>query len=256
MMNSPVPNARSDGSIDPGRQDLARRSERLSTAMREFEALSLAVSHDFRVPLRFVEATLRKMSDGMRDIDAESRRDVLAMRGALSQISRMIFDLEELCTAATRSWELEPVDMEAMVREIWTAIPQAQGLAFTLGKLPSARGDRGMLSIVWRHLLANAAARCADSPGPCVEVTGGGSPAFSIYSVRDNGTHLALNSAGKLNHSFEQVQVQSKHAGAGVALAIVQRIVTRHRGSVWVESGSDRGAVFQFSIGEVQEDAP
>jgi signal transduction histidine kinase len=32
----------------------------------------------------------------------------------------------------------------------------------------------------------------------------------------------------------------------------VQRIVTRHRGNVWVEIAPDRGAIFQFSIGEVQ----
>jgi len=253
-MSFPARNHRMTSSDDSDRhyRDLARRTERLTTAMREFETLSLAVSHDFRMPLRFIGTTLRTLAEGRREIDAESRRDVLAMRSALAQVDKMMSDLDELCRAGSQELTLEPVDMEAMVREVWATMPAAQGIAFTLGRLPAALGDRAMLRVVWRHLLGNAVARCADRPNPRVEVTGGGSASFAVYSVHDNGSHLALHFTGKLYHSFEQVQEQSTQPGTGVSLAIVQRLVTRHRGHVWVEASAEKGAFFQFSVGEVQ----
>ena len=70
--------------------------------------------------------------------------------------------------------------------------------------------------------------------------------------MRDNGAELALHFTGKLTYAFEQIQKQSQHPGTGVALAIVQRIVTRHRGNVWVDTAADKGAFFQFSIGEIE----
>ena len=72
--------------------------------------------------------------------------------------------------------------------------------------------------------------------------------ASTVYSVSDNGTDLELDYAGKLLYVLEQIQKQSQPPGTGVGLAIVQRIVTRHRGNVWVEAHQGKGALFQFSL--------
>jgi len=241
---------------DPDRlnRDLARRTERLTTAMREFETLSLAVSHDFRMPLAAIETTVRTITSGRRDLDAETRRGMQMIGGAVAHLEALIENLAGLCRVASRPMDLQRVDMEDLAREAWTATPRAQGIAFSLGRLPATRGDREMLKLAWMNLFTNALARCADHPHPLVEVTGGGSADFSVYSVRDNGAELVLHFTGKLSYAFEQIQKQSQHPGTGVALAIVQRIVTRHRGNVWVDSAPGKGTIFQFSIGEIDPD--
>lgn len=236
--------------------NLARRAERLTTAMREFETLSLAVSHDFRLPLRAIETTLRSLTESRRPLDPETRRELQGIRAAVAHIEALIDNLAGLYRVASRPMDLQSVDMDALAREAWSETPRTRPVAFNLGKLPRARGDREMLKLVWLNLFTNAIARSADQPHPLVEVTGGGSTDFSVYSVRDNGAELALHFTGKLFYAFEQIQQQSQHPGTGVALAIVQRIVTRHRGSVWVDTGADKGAFFQFSIGEIEPDPP
>jgi light-regulated signal transduction histidine kinase (bacteriophytochrome) len=232
--------------------DLIRRNERLVTAMREFETLSLAVSHDFVQPMHVIDATLRNVVTRSRSLDDETRNEVRVMQDALRHMEALVKNLTALCHAASKPMELQAIDMEAMVRDAWAATAHPRDAVLVVGRLPTARAAPAMLRLVWTNLLANAVARCTEARDARIEVTGGGANGLAIYSVRDNGPDLQLHFTGKLYHAFEQVQKQSPHPGTGVALAIVQRIVTRHRGNVWVETAPDRGAIFQFSIGEVE----
>jgi light-regulated signal transduction histidine kinase (bacteriophytochrome) len=237
---------------DPDYRDFSRRARRLTAALREFESLSLAVSHDFRVPLRMINEAARAISEARSSsVDPETRRGVRAVRDGLGLIEAMMADLDEFCCSGVRPLALEVVDMQALVCDVWKRLDRREGISFAVGRLPAARGDREMLRIVWRHLLGTAAARCASGHGR-IDVNGSDGAAFSVYSVHDNGTDLALDFPGKLHHSFEQIQMQSMHPGSGVALAIVQRLVTRHRGNVWVEASPEKGTLFQFSIGEAE----
>jgi len=237
---------------DPDYRDLSRRARRLTAALREFESLSLAVTHDFRVPLGMIDEATRALAAAQAAGDPEMGRGLRAVRDGLGLIASMMDDLDEFCRTGVRPLSLETVDMQALVREVWERLRRREGITLIMEKLPPARGDREMLRIVWRHLLASAAARCETGHGR-IEVNGGDGAAFSVYSVRDNGNELALDFPGKLNQSFEQILAQSAHPGSGVALAIVQRLVTRHRGNVWVEASAQKGIFFQFSIGEPEE---
>jgi light-regulated signal transduction histidine kinase (bacteriophytochrome) len=235
---------------DVGRanHDLIRRTERLAAAMREFETLSLAVAHDFQAPLDAIDGTARAMGEGGHALHPSTAQGVLAIRENVAAMQAMIGNLLELCHVAGKPMELEPTDMEALTRAAWAGIENSERVEFNLGKLPVVQGHRGMLELVWANLLSGAARRSRRHPRPSVEVTGGESGEFAVYSVSDNGTGLDLDYTGKLFYAFEQLQKQSDDPGTGVGLAIVQRIVTRHRGHVWVEARRQKGAIFQFSL--------
>jgi len=227
-------------------RDLTRRSERLAAAMREFETLSLAVMHDFRMPLDAIEKRLLALAAG--SLDAAASQNVLAIRDSIAVMDAMIGNLRDLYLLARGPLELETVDMGAMAVAAWEEIDHPKGVDFHIGTLPEVRGHREMLNLVWINLLRGAVRRSLSNEYPRVEVTGGGSGEYAVYSVHDNGTSLALEYAGKLFYVFEQIQLQTDEPGTGVELAIVQRIVTRHRGNIWVDAHRHKGAVFQFSL--------
>jgi signal transduction histidine kinase len=70
-----------------------------------------------------------------------------------------------------------------------------------------------------------------------------------IYHVRDNGPGFDMEHADKLFAPFQRLPGSEGRSGFGVGLATVERIVERHGGRIWGESGAGKGATFYFTLG-------
>ena len=59
--------------------------------------------------------------------------------------------------------------------------------------------------------------------------------------MRENGVGVPADELPRLFTVFAR-------AGAGVGLATCRRIVERHGGEMWAESGADRGTAISFTL--------
>jgi light-regulated signal transduction histidine kinase (bacteriophytochrome) len=81
-----------------------------------------------------------------------------------------------------------------------------------------------------------------------IEIFGYTKNATTTIAIRDNGIGFSMDLKDKLFTAFKRLHSEEQYEGAGVGLAIVERIIKRHNGTVWAESKEDQGSTFYFTL--------
>jgi len=118
-----------------------------------------------------------------------------------------------------------------------------------INPLPGCYGNSSMIKQVWLNLIGNAIKYSSKKLNPRIEIGCKEDESFMhVYFVRDNGIGFDMQYAHKLFGVFQRLHNQDQFEGTGVGLALVKRIIDKHKGEVWAESTSGEGAVFYFSL--------
>ena len=116
------------------------------------------------------------------------------------------------------------------------------------GDLPPCRGDEDLVKQVWLNLVGNAFKYSSRSAEPLIEVGSNNGSGGAVYFVRDNGAGFDMKYADKLFKVFQRLHSQEEFEGTGVGLALVKRIIDKHKGRIWAEASPGEGAAFYFTL--------
>ncbi|MCX7176202.1 MAG: ATP-binding protein [Proteobacteria bacterium] len=233
-------------------QRVAQRTAQLEAANKELEEFSYSMSHDMRTPLRALDGFSKILQEEHgAGIDDEGKRLLKALRDNAQRMGRMIDDILRFWGIGRRRMEYSSVAIADLASEIFTELQAAtptRPMRLEIGALPPAWGDRDLLGQVVRELLSNAV-KYSPTDGEALIVIGGVvEEESSVYSVTDHGVGFDMRYADKLFRVFERVHQTGQYEGSGIGLAIVKRIVERHRGRVWAEGRVGEGATFHFAL--------
>ena len=129
------------------------------------------------------------------------------------------------------------------------ASPEIQErMKFVLGELPESSADPIYIKQVWINLISNAIKFSSLKKKPEIKIDGYVEAGFNVYYVKDNGVGFNPEYSHKLFGVFQRLHKADEFEGTGVGLAIVQRIIHRHGGSVWADGKEGKGATFYFSL--------
>ena len=238
-----------------------KRTAQLQAANKDLEAFSYSVSHDLRTPLTsiagFSGLLSRQMQGqgGQGDDEAGERvRHYLARIGAgVVQMSELIDALLKLAQLSRTSLKWSRVDLSAMAQAVLNGCQQREpDRVAQLLVQPglSAEGDEQLLRQVFDSLLGNAWKFSSQQTQRRIAFRCDvGLDGQAVYVVQDNGTGFDMAYSDKLFGAFQRLHDQAQFDGAGIGLASVHRIITRHGGTVWAESAPGQGAAFYFTLG-------
>ncbi|MBI4474910.1 MAG: PocR ligand-binding domain-containing protein [Acidobacteria bacterium] len=234
-------------------RELKLRSEELHRLNKEWEAV--------RSPLRAIEGFLRTIHEEYAaGLAPEARQYFDLIRANARQMAQLIDDLLHFSRLDRLDLKTGNISMNRIVRNVLDDLQHQRGrtkIDIRLRELPDCKGDPVLLRHVWTNLLSNAFKFTRTRRAASVEIgfcfaNNCGRP---VYFVRDNGIGFDMQYADRLFKVFQRLHPQEDFEGTGVGLAIVERIIKRHQGSVWVQAEPGRGATFYFTVGyEVQPD--
>ena len=236
-------------------QDAQRSNAQLRDANNELRAFSYSVAHDLRTPLRAIGGFAQVIvEDHAARLDPEGLRALGRITGNAKMMAQLIDDLLALSKITYQPLHSSKIDMTELVRGAYRDLMEMQDgrvVECEITTLPPASGDASLLRQVWINLIGNALKFTRQQAHPRIEIGGNvAGPEFASYYIRDNGAGFDMQYADKLFGAFQRLHRPADFEGTGIGLALVQRIVHRHGGTIWGEGKENDGAFFAFTLPE------
>jgi light-regulated signal transduction histidine kinase (bacteriophytochrome) len=208
-------------------------------------------SHDLQEPLRKIQAFGDRLLTKHAKSRDDERRDYLhRLVSAAARMSSMISDLLAYARVTTQSQPLVPVALSAVVQGVLTdlesSIERHCGQV-EVAALPTIQADPLQMQKLLQNLMGNALKFHKPDVPPIVRVSARcESPKQIQILVEDNGIGIDEKYLDRIFQPFQRLHGRSEteYGGSGIELAICQKIVTRHGGSITVKSAPGEGTTF------------
>jgi PAS domain S-box-containing protein len=231
--------------------DLARRAGELSASNAELERFAYIASHDLQEPLRMVSSflqLLQKKYGGQLDSKADQYIHY-AVDGA-ERMKALIMDLLEYSRVGTGKESFGWVDTAGVMEQVGDIFREkiiAVRARINIDPLPQVWGDKVQLTQLFQNLVGNALKYHSEAQ-LVIDIRAIEQPDSWRFSVADNGIGIDPLFFEKIFIIFQRLHNKSDYSGTGIGLAICKKIVERHGGRIWVESGHQKGSTFFFTI--------
>ena len=183
-------------------------------------------------------------------LDPEAREFIAYAVDGAARMKILIQDLLSFAKAGTTVANFRPVEADMLLEQalsnLEVAIEESEA-RITSDPLPEVVADGSLLVDVFQNLIGNAIKFHRDKP-PRVHVSAKEQDSSWVFSVRDNGIGIDPGHSQRIFQIFERLHASDQYPGTGVGLAIAQKVVERHGGSIWFESQIGAGTTFYFSI--------
>ncbi|MDZ4181706.1 MAG: PAS domain S-box protein, partial [Candidatus Cloacimonadaceae bacterium] len=219
---------------------------------RELESFSYSVSHDLRAPLRSMEGYSSALRTTYAEkLDEQGMHYLDRIQNAAIRMSSLINDLLELSQLGQKQLTMQMINLSDIAAKISVELKEAnptQQISFRISEKDSVMADSDLMKIVLKNLLDNARKFSSKRDISEVVFSTKKDAGQTVYFVQDNGEGFEMEYADKLFTPFQRYHHASDFAGTGIGLSIVFRVITRHKGKVWVESDVDKGTTVYFTL--------
>jgi len=228
------------------------RTAQLESANRELESFNYSASHDLRAPL----SRLAGFCDALR----EEYGDTLGLKG-LHYLNRIAATGEQMDLVLSAMLTLYQVQQREMapksldISELTSAVAASlqqredvRNVQFIIQDKVMVYGDMKLIWLALENLLGNAWKFTKGRTDAIIEFGETVHNGTTACFVRDNGAGFDMAYYNKLFTPFQRLHNHEEFPGSGVGLAIVQRIIARHGGRIWLESSEGIGTTCYFTL--------
>jgi light-regulated signal transduction histidine kinase (bacteriophytochrome) len=233
-------------------QRIDERTDQLAQANKELESFSYSVSHDLRAPLRAIDGFASIIIEDFVDgFPSDAREYLDRIRINATRMGTLIDDLLALSRLSRHDLEKSTICLKDLVDDVLQEIQQdfkSRDIQIQVDESVYMNADPILMKQVYVNLMSNALKYTANVESTLIEVGANDLDGSYTYFVRDNGVGFDIRYAEKVFEVFQRVHRQDEYEGTGIGLAIVQRVIRRHDGTVWADSAVGKGTTIYFTL--------
>jgi PAS domain S-box-containing protein len=232
-------------------EKVEERTRQITEVNKELEAFTYSVSHDLRAPLRSINGYAQiLLEDYLEKLDEEGQDSLNSISRNSRKMGTLIDDLLDFSRTGRAEVRPTSTDINEMVARVIaeTEVPAGIPISWSVGKLHKAFCDHKLIFQVWQNLISNAVKYSSKNEKIEIRITSKIQEDKIIYAIEDNGAGFDDQYSDKLFGVFQRLHAMDEFEGTGVGLALVKRIMTKHKGDVWAKSTLGEGSTFYFSL--------
>ncbi|RYZ22535.1 MAG: hybrid sensor histidine kinase/response regulator [Chitinophagaceae bacterium] len=238
-------------------RELLETNRELEITNHDLQQFASVASHDLKEPLRKIQL----FGNMIKDANALEGKPATHLDKIISSAERMSNLIQDLLsvTRLSESVHFAPTALGVLVQEVLLDLElviREKGAGFDIGPLPELCVIPGLMRQLFLNIIGNALkfsrpgvpphvrihAGFTETPDP--EAAPGGSGPFCRIEISDNGIGFDEKYAGKIFTLFQRLHAREEYEGTGIGLAIVKKIVEKHKGLIFPRSAPGEGARF------------
>lgn len=226
------------------------------------------VSHELRTPLAAIREAVSLMNDEVVGPVNEKQKKCLSITlKEADRLARIIDNILDLAKIESGKLKLRvrPERVKLMVDQVLLSMEpkiKANGVKVLVRvspKMPRVLVDRDQIVQVFTNLLGNALKFTPRNGSITISAMYEGESGdkkmntkqkYIVASVADTGPGISKSDQKKLFKKFSQLStgLSRQTGGSGLGLVISKEIISKHGGTLWVESDHGQGATFSFTL--------
>lgn len=237
----------------------------LTRSNEELDAFAYVASHDLKEPLRGINRYAHQLLENEKSVDSENHQSVNNLMRLTMRMDSLLDSLLNYARVGRMALDFEESDLNTVVDEAIEMIGarrQNSQCSITIPRLlPKFYCDSLRVREIYSNLLTNAqkykrgthasieigyiaADEQCDRPNAPVEASG-----KVIFYVKDEGIGIESRHYKLVFSLFKRMHGRDEYGGGvGAGLTIVQKLVQRHSGQVWLDSKLGIGTTFYFTL--------
>lgn len=229
--------------------------QKLARSNAELEQFAYIASHDLQEPLQTITSYAKFFQRRYQSLlDSKANKFISYIIDGSERMQTLINDLHQYSRLDRQNKPLMRADcnilFEQAIANLKITIIKQQATVIAT-KLPILRVDAEQIVQLFQNLIANAI-KYRSQKSPIVRVSAQSCEGFWLFSIEDNGIGIDPQHSKRIFQIFQRLHSEAEYPGTGIGLAICEKIVRRHGGSIWVESELERGSTFHFTIQDLE----
>jgi light-regulated signal transduction histidine kinase (bacteriophytochrome) len=226
----------------------------LTASNEELDAFAYVASHDLKEPLRGIHRYAHQLLENALSLSVEDRERLDSLMRLTLRMDSLLNSLLHFSRVGRTNLDFETVNLNELVEDALEMIGARKSDNTCRISIPRPLPTIECNPVRVREIFSNLASNAIKynlHDKPLVEIT------YSIpddqgqivYCVRDDGIGIEERHFEQIFRMFKRLHGRDEFGGGmGAGLTVVQKVVQRHGGTIWLTSTLGQGSCFYFTL--------
>lgn len=243
--------------ITKAHTQLEKYAAELQLSNQSLDDFAYIASHDLKEPLRGISNFAGFLYEDYQDkLDNEGKKQLLTLQNLSKRMIGLIDALLTYSRVGRTDLALKQCDIQEIIMEkirlLSIFLTENNAKVVIEKKMPTIVCDGAMIGEVFYNLIVNGI-KYNQSEDKKIIISYEDKDDYHVFSVKDNGIGIAKEHFEQIFKIFKRLHAREEFGGGiGAGMTIIQKIIERHLGKIWLNSTVGKGSTFYFSIKKIK----